>query len=351
MAEGSSPDSGGPKCGEAPSHHRTDDRFCSSRRPAQTRQLPPLRVGKATARLAGDAATGRPAPKRPLVAAGCRSRRGVPQRALPTSFRPGEALVQVKDDFLHKVLNVAVLGASDEHHPVMGEALHGGFLPDLGPVPQLQLHLDGALRGERRGVPGERPRKRSWSRKNRPIAGGGGTRTKNGTINSAKGTKIERHPRHPATKTRPCRRGRRRALAATGGTRGGAAAGPRCRPANAGSGGRCQGLIVTSPGASALGVPGAGAGTWLRRHPLPPCGYVRAPCRYRQRRVGSGRQEKRRAKRNPPSRQPLPGGENRRHRAARSADGGSPVLTELAMLGAPAALGRSLLPPAPTPQR
>lgn len=54
--------------------------------------------------------------------------------------------MQVEDDFLHKVLNVAVLGPSDKHHPVVGEALHRGFLPDLGSVPQLQLHLDGALR-------------------------------------------------------------------------------------------------------------------------------------------------------------------------------------------------------------
>lgn len=63
----------------------------------------------------------------------------------PTSFWPGEALVQVKDDFLHKVLNVTVLRAPHEHHPVMGEALHSGFLPHLGSVAQLQFHLNGTL--------------------------------------------------------------------------------------------------------------------------------------------------------------------------------------------------------------
>lgn len=59
--------------------------------------------------------------------------------------------MQVKDDFLHKVLNVAMLRPSDKHHPVVGEAFHGGFLPDLGSVSQLQLHLDGTLRGEEAG--------------------------------------------------------------------------------------------------------------------------------------------------------------------------------------------------------
>lgn len=94
---------------------------------------------------------------RPIACA----RSGPPPSAHPrghpiTSFRPGEALVQVKDDFLHKVLNVAVLRPSDKHHPVVGEALYGGFLPDLGSVSQLQLHLDGTLRGKRRGAAGER---------------------------------------------------------------------------------------------------------------------------------------------------------------------------------------------------
>lgn len=54
--------------------------------------------------------------------------------------------MQVEDDFLHKVLNVTVLRAAHEHHPVVGEALHCGFLPHLGAVPQLQLHLHGTLR-------------------------------------------------------------------------------------------------------------------------------------------------------------------------------------------------------------
>lgn len=52
----------------------------------------------------------------------------------------------MEDDFLHKVLYVTVLRAAHEHHPVVGEALHGGFFPHLGAVPQLQLHLHGTLR-------------------------------------------------------------------------------------------------------------------------------------------------------------------------------------------------------------
>lgn len=42
------------------------------------------------------------------------------------------------------------------------------------------------------------------------------------------------------------------------------------------AGGRCQGRAVPLPGASAPGAPGAAAGTWLRRHPPPPSGCVRA---------------------------------------------------------------------------
>lgn len=49
-----------------------------------------------------------------------------------TSFWFREAFVQVKNYFLHKVLNVAVLRSSDKHHPVVGEAFHGGFLAHLG---------------------------------------------------------------------------------------------------------------------------------------------------------------------------------------------------------------------------
>lgn len=64
----------------------------------------------------------------------------------PTSFWPRKAFVQVEDDFLHKVLYVTVLRTAHEHHPVVGEALHGGFFPHLGAVPQLQLHLHGTLR-------------------------------------------------------------------------------------------------------------------------------------------------------------------------------------------------------------
>lgn len=54
-----------------------------------------------------------------------------------TSFWFGEAFVQVKNNFLHKVLNVAVLRSSDKHHPVVGEAFHGGFLSELGTVTKL----------------------------------------------------------------------------------------------------------------------------------------------------------------------------------------------------------------------
>lgn len=54
-----------------------------------------------------------------------------------TSFWFGEAFVQVKNNFLHKVLNVAVLRSSDKHHPVVGEAFHSGFLSELGTVTKL----------------------------------------------------------------------------------------------------------------------------------------------------------------------------------------------------------------------
>lgn len=64
----------------------------------------------------------------------------------PTSFWPRKAFVQVEDDFLHKVLYVTVFRTAHEHHPVVGEALHSGFFPHLGAVPQLQLHLHGTLR-------------------------------------------------------------------------------------------------------------------------------------------------------------------------------------------------------------
>lgn len=72
-----------------------------------------------------------------------------------TSFWPGEAFVQVEHDFVHKVLDVAVLRTPNKHHPVVGEALHRGFLPHLGAVTEFQLHLDRTLR--------QRATKRSWS--------------------------------------------------------------------------------------------------------------------------------------------------------------------------------------------
>lgn len=63
----------------------------------------------------------------------------------PTSFWPREAVMQVKDYFLHKVLNVTVLRSSYKHHPVVGKTFHGGFLPHLGSVPKLQFHLNSTL--------------------------------------------------------------------------------------------------------------------------------------------------------------------------------------------------------------
>lgn len=50
-------------------------------------------------------------------------------------------------------------------------------------------------------------------------------------------------------------------------------------------GGRCQGRAVPPPGASTPGAPGAAAGPRLRRHPPPPSGCLRAPCRCRERRA------------------------------------------------------------------
>lgn len=58
------------------------------------------------------------------------------ERAL-TTLGFGEAVMQPEDDFLHKVLDVTLLRATHEDHPVMGEALSGGLLPKLGTVPQL----------------------------------------------------------------------------------------------------------------------------------------------------------------------------------------------------------------------
>lgn len=51
-----------------------------------------------------------------------------------TSLGFGEALVQSEDHPFHKVLDVAGLGASDKHHPVVSEALGRDLLPKLGSV-------------------------------------------------------------------------------------------------------------------------------------------------------------------------------------------------------------------------
>lgn len=62
-----------------------------------------------------------------------------------TSLGLGEALVQAEDDFVYKVLDVAVLGPSHEHHPVVCEAFGCGLLPQLSAVAQFQFHLYRAL--------------------------------------------------------------------------------------------------------------------------------------------------------------------------------------------------------------
>lgn len=62
-----------------------------------------------------------------------------------TSFWLGKTFVQVKNNFVYKVLNVAVLWSSNKHHPIMGEAFHSRFLPDLGTMTKFQFHLDCTL--------------------------------------------------------------------------------------------------------------------------------------------------------------------------------------------------------------
>lgn len=54
-----------------------------------------------------------------------------------TTLGLGEAVMQSEDDLLHKVLDVTLFRATHKNHPVMGEALSGGFLPQLGTMPQL----------------------------------------------------------------------------------------------------------------------------------------------------------------------------------------------------------------------
>lgn len=53
--------------------------------------------------------------------------------------------MQPEDHLLHEVLDVTLLRATHKHHPVMGEPLSRGFLPQLGSVPQLQFDLNRAL--------------------------------------------------------------------------------------------------------------------------------------------------------------------------------------------------------------
>lgn len=62
-----------------------------------------------------------------------------------TSLGFGEALMQAEDNLIYKVLDVAVLWPSDEHHPVVGEALWCDFLSQLSSMAQFQFHLHCAL--------------------------------------------------------------------------------------------------------------------------------------------------------------------------------------------------------------
>lgn len=66
------------------------------------------------------------------VQAGCS-----PGKGALTPLGLGEAVMQPEDHLLHEVLDLALLGASDEHHPVMREPLRGGLLAQLGAVSQL----------------------------------------------------------------------------------------------------------------------------------------------------------------------------------------------------------------------
>ncbi|PWA14793.1 hypothetical protein CCH79_00014439 [Gambusia affinis] len=56
------------------------------------------------------------------------------------------AFVQVKNHFLHKVLDVVVLWSPNKHHPVVGEAFRRGFLSELGAMSEFQFHLNSSLR-------------------------------------------------------------------------------------------------------------------------------------------------------------------------------------------------------------
>lgn len=66
------------------------------------------------------------------VQAGCS-----PGKGALTPLGLGEAVMQPEDHLLHEVLDLALLGAADEHHPVMREPLRGGLLAQLGAVSQL----------------------------------------------------------------------------------------------------------------------------------------------------------------------------------------------------------------------
>lgn len=77
----------------------------------------------------------------------------------PTSFWPREALMQVKDDSLYKVLNVTMLRSSYEYHPIVGKTFHRGLLPHLGSMPKLQFHLNSTLERESERDNNEQERK------------------------------------------------------------------------------------------------------------------------------------------------------------------------------------------------
>lgn len=175
---------------------------------------------------------------------------------------------------------------------------------------------------------GNRPhsRRRRWGERT------GWTRTKRYRP-PGKSNKIRKapppRPRNKKHKNGPAGASERKLPLPPGGRGAGAATGPRCRPAGAGS----QGAAVREapcpsppppPATSALGAPGAAAGTWLRRHPPPPpAGCVRAGSLPPP--AAAGRQGKPHAKRNSPPRQPLAGGEHPggTHRAGHAWGAGS----------------------------
>lgn len=61
---------------------------------------------------------------------------------MSTSLRFGETLMEIKYDFVHKVLDVTALWATHKHCPVMCEAIFCGSLSQNGRVAKLNLDLN-----------------------------------------------------------------------------------------------------------------------------------------------------------------------------------------------------------------